>query len=151
MAGQYAASYDNLHQARNDGPMSSQTHLPTSDNRYPYGGGYSEKYDRKAKKSKWLVVGLPLLLLLIIAGAVLGGVLGTRAAKNNQNTSVNSTGGNNDSGSNSGSGNGGGGGGGGSQQGGTGTSIGRFAISTNAEFQMPVYPSTVSSLRSRQS
>ncbi|WRT64149.1 uncharacterized protein IL334_001078 [Kwoniella shivajii] len=38
------------------------------------GGGYQTK----KKKNKWLWIGLPLLLLAIIIGAVLGGVLGSR-------------------------------------------------------------------------
>ena len=36
----------------------------------------------KKKRNKWLWVGIPLLLLIIILGAVLGGVLGTQLNKN---------------------------------------------------------------------
>lgn len=43
--------------------------------------GYSPK---PKKKSKWLIIGLPILLLVIVA-AVLGGVLGSRAANKNNN------------------------------------------------------------------
>lgn len=54
----------------------------------PYASGGSQRgYDApKKKKNKWLWIGLPILLLIII-GAVLGGVLGTQLNKDDDNSS----------------------------------------------------------------
>jgi len=81
----------------------------------------------KKKRSKWLIIGLPLLILVII-GAVVGGVLGSR-----HNSSSSSSGG-------------GGGGGQGTVDSAHSSLLhqqGRFAVSTDSYF-LPVYPSTVS-------
>lgn len=57
----------------------------------PYSQGYQENdygyAPPKKGRSKWLTIGLPVLLLAIIA-AVVGGVLGSRASKNNDNAVV---------------------------------------------------------------
>jgi hypothetical protein len=80
--------------------------------------------------SNWIKIGVPVLLVVILA-AVLGGVLGSRAANKNSDSSSSSSG--SSSGGNSGN-----------NAGGTITSGGRFAVATNSEFMVPVYPSTVS-------
>lgn len=54
----------------------------------------------KRKISKWILIGIPLLILLI-AGGVLGGIFGSRAAKDNNNNSGGSSGGSGGTGSGS--------------------------------------------------
>ena len=53
---------------------------------------YSYNKPQKKKHSKWLTIALPALILLIIAGAVLGGVFGSRAAKNSKGSTGNTAG-----------------------------------------------------------
>ncbi|KDN37034.1 hypothetical protein K437DRAFT_259936, partial [Tilletiaria anomala UBC 951] len=50
---------------------------------------YSYKAPAQKRRSKWLLIGLP-ILVLIIAGAVLGAIFGSRAAKRNNSNSVGS-------------------------------------------------------------
>lgn len=67
----------------------------------PYASAASPAgYAPKKKRNKWLWIGLPILLLIII-GAVLGGVLGTQLNKNKGSSNGNSS-----SGSGSGGGSG---------------------------------------------
>lgn len=69
----------------------------------PYASGGSPRgYDApKKKRNKWLWIGLPLLLLIII-GAVLGGVLGTQLGGKDNNDNSTSSSGNSNSGANRG-------------------------------------------------
>ncbi|KIM34528.1 hypothetical protein M408DRAFT_325905 [Serendipita vermifera MAFF 305830] len=116
----------------------SDSQRPLGDVRYNQINASTPGYDPytsykppKKRRSKWLVIGLPLLIILIIIGAVVGGVLGSR--KGSSNTSSSGSGGS--GGSNGGSGN----------VDGAHSSIlhqqGRFAYTTDAYFN-PVYPST---------
>lgn len=84
--------------------------------------------------SKWIKIGVPLLVLATIA-AVIGGVLGSRAKK--------SVGTNSSNGSSTGSSTGEAAA---SSVASVKLEIGRFATATDSEFMMPIYPSTVSSL-----
>jgi flagellar basal body-associated protein FliL len=66
----------------------------------PYAASSPRGYDApKKKRNKWLWIGLPILLLIII-GAVLGGVLGTQLNKDSSSSS--SSGGSKDSTANTG-------------------------------------------------
>jgi flagellar basal body-associated protein FliL len=58
----------------------------------PYASASSPRgYDApKKKRNKWLWIGLPILLLIVI-GAVLGGVLGTQLNKDDNNSSGSSS------------------------------------------------------------
>ncbi|WWD17872.1 hypothetical protein CI109_102316 [Kwoniella shandongensis] len=60
-------------------PMSSGNPNASSS---PYGSGPGA-YQPKKKRNKWLWIGIPILLIAIILGAVLGGVLGSRSKNNN--------------------------------------------------------------------
>ena len=79
--------------------------------------------------SKWIKFGIPVVVIVILA-AVLGGVFGSRAAKNRSDSSGS---GDSKAGADPSS----------SGHAGKGT-IGRFATATNSAFMVPVYPSTVS-------
>ncbi|KAJ2919343.1 hypothetical protein MD484_g1161, partial [Candolleomyces efflorescens] len=79
--------------------------------------------------SNWIKIGVPILLVVILA-AVLGGVLGSRAANKNSDSSSSSSGSSSNGGHS------------GNNAGGSITSGGRFAVATNSEFMVPVYPST---------
>jgi hypothetical protein len=107
---------------------------------YAESTGYISPQQTPAKKglSPWIKFGVPVLVLVII-GAVVGGVVGSRSSKDG------------DSGSSSSSSNGGGGGGGSGKDNSAASSIasaktavGRYATATNSFYQVPVYPSTVS-------
>lgn len=76
--------------------------------------------------SKWIKIGLPVALLVVIA-AVLGGVLGSRHHSSATASSASSSAAASSAAS--------------AQK-----AIGIFATSTNSEYMMPVYPSTVSYL-----
>ncbi|KAG6821350.1 hypothetical protein H0H93_014147 [Arthromyces matolae] len=93
----------------------------------PYGSGdpyYNEStgfvtsHPAKKHSSNWVKFGLPVLIIVVI-GAVVGGIFGSRASKSSSNNS------NGASSANS-----------------AGDTIGRFATATNSEFMMPIYPST---------
>lgn len=118
------AQYDHLNSQSNTPygrasySYASQDHLgPTS----PYASGdpyYNESIGyitpQPAKKgiSNWVKIGIP-VAILVIAGAVVGGILGTRHKSTEAATS------------------------------GAAKKIGLFATATNSEFMMPLYPSTV--------
>jgi len=106
-------------------------------NSSPYGTGdsrYTESQSGfitphpppKKRTSNWIKFGIPALIIIIIAGVV-GGVLGSRKSKENRNSSG-STG--SDAAASSAAS--------------VKLGAGRFAVSTDAQFMVPVYPSTVS-------
>lgn len=96
---------------------------------YNGSSGYITPHPVKKRTSNWVKFGVPVLIVVII-GAVLGGVLGSRASKTNESPEGSSS----------------------SSKGEVAASsavsmkleIGRFATATNSEFMMPIYPSTVS-------
>lgn len=97
-------------------------------------GGYNAAAARPPKKpiSNWIKFGVPVFVLVVIA-AVLGGVLGSRAAKNNNSsTSANNAQASSSSASAAAS-----------AAASAKNEIGRFATSTESDYMMPVYPSTV--------
>ncbi|KAJ7582584.1 chondroitin AC/alginate lyase [Mycena floridula] len=83
------------------------------------------------RTSNWIKIGIPVAVLVIV-GAVVGGVLGSRAHKNNSSAS---------SSSNSGSENPAAA----SSAVSAKNAVGLFATATNSEFMVPIYPSTTNS------
>lgn len=81
----------------------------------------------KKRTSNWIKFGIPALIIIIIAGVV-GGVVGSR--KSNKDASSSS--GSSASGAAA------------SSAASAKLAAGRFAVSTNSEYMIPVYPSTVS-------
>jgi hypothetical protein len=55
----------------------------SSQNPYAAAGPQGYNASGKKKRSKWLLIGLPLLIAAIIVGAVVGGVVGSRKSKDN--------------------------------------------------------------------
>lgn len=81
--------------------------------------------------SKWIKLGIPLLVVVAIVGIVVGVVVGTRKNSNRSSTSSGAPGSN-------------GGPGSASSAVSAKLSVGRFATATDSEFMVPLYPSTVS-------
>lgn len=116
-------------------PLSNVQYQSTTNPNSPYRSSepyYNESgyYPPPAKKqglSPWVKFGLP-VLLLVVAGAVVGGVLGSRS--HNKNASVSSAGGGNSPAAASSAVN-------------AKNAIGIFPMSTDT-YELPVYPSTVS-------
>ncbi len=114
----------------------SNVHQPT-----PYGSGdpyYNESTgfitpsQPKKGASKWVKIGIP-IGILVIAGAVVGIVLGLRAHnKTSSSSSSGSSGSSGDSNSASGAKN----------------NLGLFATATDSQYMLPIYPSTVRCLLS---
>lgn len=98
-----------------------------------YQGGYNAAAAKPPKKpiSNWIKFGVPVFVLVVIA-AVLGGVLGSRAAKNNNSSASGSNQASSASASAAAS-----------AAASAKNEIGRFATSTESDYMMPVYPSTV--------
>jgi hypothetical protein len=133
-----AASYDNLN---------SQNHNVYSNTRYG-DSGYITPATRTKRTSNWIKVrskiphlllhsifpqfGIP-LLILVIAGAVVGGVLGSRK-KGSSSSSASSSAASAASASAAAS-----------SAASAKSALGRFATATNSEFLMPIYPSTTDS------
>lgn len=84
--------------------------------------------------SPWVKFGIPIGILVII-GAVLGGVLGSRAGRHHDTSSSSTSGGSSSSGDSSPAA--------ASSAVSAKNALGIFATSTNSEFMVPVYPSTV--------
>ncbi|KAI5124148.1 hypothetical protein M0805_000958 [Coniferiporia weirii] len=113
------------------------THVRYQSANSPYGAGdpyYNQSTGflppQKPKKgvSNWIKFGVPIIILVII-GVVVGAVVGTKKSNSNAATSSNGGSSGNPSAVASSAVN-------------AKTSVGVFAVSTNSEFMMPVYPST---------
>ncbi|KAG6896416.1 hypothetical protein C0992_008418 [Termitomyces sp. T32_za158] len=96
---------------------------------YNESSGYITPHPVKKRTSNWIKIGVPVLILVII-GAVLGGVLGSRASKTNEGSEGSGSSSKSEAAASSAAS--------------VKLEIGRFATSTNSEFMMPVYPSTAS-------
>ena len=83
---------------------------------------------RKKSISKWILFGIPALIIVVIAGIV-GGVLGSRKNTNRSSSGAKESSGVPGSASSAVS---------------AKLAIGRFATATDSEFMVPLYPSTVS-------
>jgi hypothetical protein len=88
--------------------------------------GYLATGPGKKRMSPWIKFGIPIAILVIV-GAVVGGVVGSRKSNNNSSSSANSGGSVNPSAAVSAKNN-----------------VGRFPVSTDVGYFMPVYASTVS-------
>ena len=125
-----AASYNAL-----DNNNYQSSPYGTNDPNYHESAGYIAPLPRKKPLSKWIKIGVPVLIAVIIA-AVVGGVVGSRNSNSKDASTSNSS-----SSSSSGS------------AGDTAaassaisakSAVGRFATATDSEFMVPIYPSTVS-------
>jgi len=125
----------------------SSQYLPTTAQQHPSPYGAADPYYNQstgfitpqtappAKKgvSKWVKIGVPVLILLIIAGVV-GGVLGSRN-KSDDSSSSTSSGTKGDTNNPTGTAKGGGST--------PSANIGRFAVATDSQYLIPIYPATV--------
>lgn len=112
---------------------SGQSPYGSGDPYYNESSGYITPHPAIRKRtSNWIKIGAPLLILVII-GAVLGGVLGSRASRNNNNLSA-SSGGSSSSAAAA------------SSAASLKLGAGRFATATSDPYLKPVYPTTVSTL-----
>ncbi|RDB28830.1 hypothetical protein Hypma_015698 [Hypsizygus marmoreus] len=101
----------------------------------PYGSGdpyYNESsgfitpHPAKKRTSNWIKIGVPVLILVIV-GAVVGGVLGSRSSKSDNKGTTAASSSSEAAASSAAS---------------VKLEIGRFATATNSAYMMPVYPST---------
>lgn len=100
---------------------------------YPFlAQGANDKEMKKKSTSKWIKFGVPLLIVAIIVAVVVGAVVGTHKSAKNRNSSSNASGGSSSDAASA------------SSAVSAKLAIGRFAIATDSEFMVPVYPSTVS-------
>lgn len=120
------AQYDHLNSGRNT-PYGAQPTNPSpygsGDPYYNESSGYITPQPAKKGMSNWIKIGIP-VGVLVIAGAVVGGILGTR---HSSSSAAGKTAGASAAAS-------------------AAKEIGIYATSTNSEFMMPVYPSTVSNI-----
>ncbi|KAF8222134.1 hypothetical protein L208DRAFT_1324262 [Tricholoma matsutake] len=103
---------------------SNQSPYGSGDPYYNESSGYITPHPAKKRTSNWIKIGIPVLVLVII-GAVVGGVLGSRS-KSQNNVRTSSAGGAAAA----------------SSAASVKLSIGRFATATNSEYMIPIYPST---------
>lgn len=109
----------------------NNTPYGSGDPYYNQSTGYITPMPMKKRTSNWVKVGVPVLIVVILT-AVLGGVLGTHAAKKNSDGSSSAQG---DTASGAAAA---------SSAVSVKNAIGVFPTATNSEYLLPVYPSTVS-------
>jgi hypothetical protein len=119
-----AANYDSIH---------SNAPSPYGEPHYNESSGFITPRSAKKRTSNWIKFGIP-VLVLIIAGAVVGGVFGSRKSKGKNNSGAGSASGEAAA----------------SSAASVKLEVGRFATATNSEFMRPIYPSTVSNPPSHQ-
>jgi len=124
--------------------MASYNALESNQNPSPYGSGdpyYNQSTGyitphpmaQKKRTSKWIKIGIPVVIVAIIIAAVVGGVVGSRKKKNNAASSGSgSSGGANDPGA-------------ASSAASVKNALGRFATATDSKYLVPIYPSTTNS------
>jgi hypothetical protein len=117
-----AANYNALHP--NPSPYG------TADPQYTesQSGFITPQSPAKKRTSNWIKFGIPALIIIIIA-AVVGGVLGSRKSKESSSSSASGSKGSDAAASSAVS---------------AKLAAGRFAVATDSQFMVPVYPSTVS-------
>ncbi|KAJ7200072.1 chondroitin AC/alginate lyase [Mycena haematopus] len=118
-----AASYDNVN---------AQDH---SDPRYDGSSGYITPATRKKGTSNWIKFGIPVLIIIIVA-AVVGGVVGSRKKSSSSSSSSAAASSSQSAASASAAA---------SVAASAKSALGRFAVATDSEFMMPIYPSTTDS------
>jgi hypothetical protein len=91
---------------------------------YNQSTGYIQPYPRKKKHSKWITIGVP-VVILVIAGAVVGAIFATRNGKDKSGSSSSSSGNVPPEAAASAK-----------------LEIGRFAQQTNSAYMVPIYPTT---------
>ncbi|KAK7038115.1 chondroitin AC/alginate lyase [Favolaschia claudopus] len=118
-----SGSYDNLN---------TQNHNMYTEPQHN-GSGYITPASRKRGTSNWIKFGIPVAIIIIVA-AVVGGVLGSRkkssndsAASSPQNSAAQASAAASAAAS-------------------AKSALGKFAVATNSEFMMPIYPSTTDSV-----
>jgi len=121
-----ASRYD-YHNAEAPNTQPSTSPYGSGDPYYNESSGYIASGPPKKGASKWIKVGIPIVIIIIV-GAVVGGVLGSRASKDD-NSSSSSNGSPADA----------------SSVNSVKNAVGRFATSTDTDYFMPVYPSTTNS------
>lgn len=121
------ASYNSIQQSGNH-----PSPYGNSDPRYNESTGFITPAAPRKRTSNWIKFGIPVALIVIV-GAVVGGVLGSRASKNSSSSSSSSSGGAGTSGGEAAA----------SSAASVKLEIGRFATSTNSYYGVPIYPSTV--------
>ncbi|KAJ7473453.1 heparinase II/III family protein [Mycena latifolia] len=122
-----SASYDNLN---------GQNHNSYTDNRHGE-SGHITPARRKKRTSNWIKFGVP-VLILVIAAAVVGGILGSRKKSSRKKSSASAA-------SSSASESAASASAAASSAASAKLAIGRFATATNSEYMMPIYPSTTDS------
>lgn len=111
-------------------PLSNYQNSPYPPDTYHNESGYMTPAIKKKGLSPWVKIGVP-VLLLVIAGAVVGGVIGSRSHNKNVSTASSSGGNSNPAAASSAVS--------------AKNAIGIFPTSTDS-YELPVYPSTVSPL-----
>jgi hypothetical protein len=119
------ASYDHLDSARNS-PYGNQAQSPygSGDPYYNESSGYITPQPAKKGANKWIKIGIPVLILAIIA-AVVGGIVGSHEHKSSTSGSSAAAA---------------------SAAASAKQELGVFATATNSFYMVPIYPSTVSRL-----
>lgn len=121
-----AAHYGQLESARNSPYGSGLSPYGSGDPYYNESSGYITPPAPKKGVSKWIKVGIPVLILLI-AGAVVGGIFGSRhhssASSSTSAASAAAAA---------------------SSVASVQQAVGLFPTATDSEFMMPIYPATVS-------
>jgi hypothetical protein len=114
------ASYDQLNSARNSPYGKGSSPYGSGDPYYNESSGYITPKPSKKGTSKWIKIGIPVLILAIAAGVV-GGILGSRNHKSPPGSAAAA-----------------------SSAASVKQEIGIFATATNSLYMIPIYPSTVS-------
>jgi hypothetical protein len=118
-----AANYDALGSNNNPSPYGS------GDPYYNQSSGYITPHKPVRKRtSNWIKFGVPLLVVVVIVAVVVGVVVGTR--KSTTSSRAANAGSSGDAAASSAAS--------------AKLAVGRFAIATDSEFMVPIYPSTVS-------
>ena len=123
-----AANYDAL--GSNPNPNPNLSPYGSGDPYYTHSTGYiTPQQPVKKRTSNWIKFGIPVFIIVIVA-IVVGVILGMRKSSRNGSSSTAA----NDAGSSAAA----------SSAASAKLSMGRFAIATDSEYMVPIYPSTVS-------